>query len=124
MNFIWVWNAKKLKKFMIIAIAAFFTAGILYVDRTQIPVFTAKDTPVAIYKVESEEKQVALTFNISWGEKRAIPILDILKEHNIDNATFFVSAGWAERHPEIVERIVEDGHEIGSHGFQHKHYTE
>lgn len=124
MNFFWVWNGRRLKKYMIIAIAAFFTAGILYVDQTQVPVFTSGEKPVAIYKVDSKEKQVALTFNISWGENKVMPILDILKEHEINNATFFISASWAERHPDIVERIVEDGHEIGSHGFQHKHYTE
>ncbi|MCD8509843.1 MAG: polysaccharide deacetylase family sporulation protein PdaB [Bacillus sp. (in: Bacteria)] len=123
MNFIWVWNAKTLKRYMIIAIAAFFTAGIFYVERPQVPVFTSDDKPVAIYKVESEEKKVALTFNISWGEERAIPILDTLKEHNISDATFFVSASWAERHPEVVERIIEDGHELGSHGYRHEHYT-
>ncbi|MDQ0256045.1 polysaccharide deacetylase family sporulation protein PdaB [Evansella vedderi] len=122
MNFIWVWNAKTLKRYMIIAVAAFFTAGILYVESPQVAVFTSDDKPVAIYKVESQEKQVALTFNISWGEERAIPILDTLKEHDL-TATFFVSASWAERHPEVVERILEDGHELGSHGYQHEHYT-
>ncbi|MBU9720179.1 MULTISPECIES: polysaccharide deacetylase family sporulation protein PdaB [Bacillaceae] len=122
MNFIWVWNAKSLKRYMIIAIAGLFTAGILWTGQSQVPVFTTNDEPVAIYKVEAEEKRLALTFNISWGEERAIPILDTLKEHDLE-ATFFVSAAWAERHPEVVERMVEDGHELGSHGFKHDHYT-
>ncbi|SDZ37533.1 polysaccharide deacetylase family sporulation protein PdaB [Evansella caseinilytica] len=122
MNFIWVWNARTLKRYMIIVIAAFFTAGILYVERSQIPVFSNNDTPAAIYKVDAEDQRVALTFNISWGEERAEPILDILKENDIP-ATFFVSAAWAERHPDIVERIIEDGHELGSHGYRHDHYT-
>ncbi|ADU28454.1 polysaccharide deacetylase family sporulation protein PdaB [Evansella cellulosilytica] len=122
MNFIWVWNAKTLKRYAIIAVAALFTAGILFVERSQIPVFSTDDQPVAIYKVDAEEKEVALTFNVSWGEERALPILDTLKEHDV-TSTFFVSADWAERHPEIVERIVEDGHELGSHGYVHEHYT-
>ncbi|UTR12559.1 polysaccharide deacetylase family sporulation protein PdaB [Evansella sp. LMS18] len=123
MNFIWIWHAKTLKKSMIIAIAAFFTAGILYVETPELAVFSTGDKPVAIYKAETEEKKVALTFNISWGEEKAVPILDTLKEHNISETTFFVSAAWAERHPEIIERILEDGHEIGNHGFRHEHYT-
>ena len=122
MNFIWVWNVKTLKRYMIIAIAAFFTAGILFVETPQLAVFSTGDKPVAIYKAETEDKTVALTFNISWGEERAIPILDTLKEHKI-TSTFFVSAAWAERHPEIIERMKEDGHEIGSHGYKHDHYT-
>ncbi|MDG5788073.1 polysaccharide deacetylase family sporulation protein PdaB [Evansella sp. AB-P1] len=122
MNFIWVWNAKTIKRYMIIAIAAFFTAGILFVERSQIPVFSTDEEPFAIYKVDAEDKEIALTFNISWGEERATPILDTLKELDIAG-TFFVSAEWAERHPEIVERILEDGHELGNHGYEHDHYT-
>ncbi|WP_026688568.1 polysaccharide deacetylase family sporulation protein PdaB [Alteribacter aurantiacus] len=123
MNFFWIWNASRIKRYSVIVLAALFTAGILYVERTQIPVFSTGEKPVAIYKVETEDKDIALTFNISWGEERALPILDTLKENNVSNATFFISAAWAERHPEVVERILEDGHEIGSHGFRHDHYT-
>lgn len=122
MNFIWVWNGKKIKQYMIVVIAAFFTAGILYVERSQVSVFSPSAEVNAIYKAETSDKKVALTFNISWGEERAIPILDVLKDANINNATFFLSASWAERHPDIVERIVKDGHEIGNHGYRYENY--
>ncbi|MBB5174945.1 polysaccharide deacetylase family sporulation protein PdaB [Texcoconibacillus texcoconensis] len=123
MNFIWVWKAKNIKRYLIIALAAFFTAGIIYVDQAKIAVFSPSDDDAAIYRADIDEQEVSLTFNISWGEEHAIPILDVLKDHDISNATFFLSGSWAERHPDIVERIVEDGHEIGSHGFHHEHYT-
>ena len=122
MNFIWVWNGKKIKQYLIVVIAAFFTAGILYVERSQVTVFSPSTEATAIYKAETKEKKLALTFNISWGEEKAIPILDVLKENEINNATFFLSASWAERHPDIVERIVKDGHEIGSHGYRYENY--
>lgn len=124
MNFIWIWNGRKIKQYMIIIIAAFFTAGILYVERSQISVFSPTAEATAIYKAETEEKKIALTFNISWGETKAVPILDILKEHGINNATFFLSASWAERHPDIVERVDKDGHEIGSHGYRYEDYPQ
>ncbi|MCT8136488.1 polysaccharide deacetylase family sporulation protein PdaB [Anaerobacillus sp. CMMVII] len=124
MNFIWIWNGKKIKQYMIVVIAAFFTAGILYVERSQISVFLPTAEANAIYKAETKEKKIALTFNISWGEEKAIPILDVLKENGINNATFFLSASWAERHPDIVERIVKDGHEIGSHGYRYEDYPQ
>lgn len=57
------------------------------------------------------------------GRQKAIPILDTLKEREIKNATFFLSAAWAERHPDIVERIMKDGHEIGSMGYNYTSYT-
>ncbi|OIJ15488.1 polysaccharide deacetylase family sporulation protein PdaB [Anaerobacillus arseniciselenatis] len=122
MNFIWIWNGKRIKQYMIVVIAAFFTAGILFVERSQVTVFSPSTETSAIYKAEIKEKKVALTFNISWGEEKAIPILDVLKEKDINNATFFLSASWAERHPDIVERIVKDGHEIGSHGYRYENY--
>ncbi|RXJ03083.1 polysaccharide deacetylase family sporulation protein PdaB [Anaerobacillus alkaliphilus] len=124
MNFIWIWNGKKIKQYMIVVIAAFFTAGILYVERSQITVFSPVAEATAIYKAETNEKKIALTFNLSWGEEKAIPILDVLKDQGINNATFFLSASWAERHPDIVERIVKDGHEIGSHGYRYENYPQ
>jgi polysaccharide deacetylase family sporulation protein PdaB len=54
----------------------------------------------------------------------AEPILETLKKQNINNATFFLSASWAERHPDLVKRIVEDGHQVGSMGYAYKDYTD
>ncbi|MBU8908573.1 polysaccharide deacetylase family sporulation protein PdaB [Desertibacillus haloalkaliphilus] len=122
MKFIWVWNGKKIKQLSIILIAAFFTAGLLYVERDQLMVFSTSEGPQAFYKADIEEKKIALTFNISWGDNRTLPILDVLKDRDVENTTFFLSGAWAERHPDVVERIVEDGHEVGNHGFQYKDY--
>ncbi|MFC1640302.1 XrtA system polysaccharide deacetylase, partial [Gemmatimonadota bacterium] len=50
-------------------------------------------------------------------------ILSILERHDA-HGTFF-TLGWiAERHPEIVKRILEGGHEIASHGWDHRRVTE
>ena len=64
--------------------------------------------------MQTEKKVIALTFDISWGEKRAEPILKILEDKGVKNATFFLSAPWSKTHPEIVARIVKDGYEIAS----------
>jgi len=45
-------------------------------------------------------------------------ILRILKERNIQ-ATFFILGYIAEKYPELVERINDENHEIGSHGYNH-----
>ncbi|MBE4906564.1 polysaccharide deacetylase family sporulation protein PdaB [Bacillus luteolus] len=125
MNFFFILNGKKVKQTMIILVASFFTAGILYIENgLHLPVFSTSDGPKAIYQGEQKDKSVSLTFDISWGDTKAIPILDLLKEQGIKNATFFLSAAWAERHPDVVKRIIEDGHEIGSMGYQYKNYTE
>ncbi|MBD8070909.1 polysaccharide deacetylase family sporulation protein PdaB [Bacillus sp. PS06] len=124
MNFFFIMNGKKVKQTLIVVVAAFFTAGVLYIENGALaPVFSSEGGPTAIYKGEEKEKKVALTFNISWGDTKAIPILDELKNAGIKNTTFFLSASWAERHPDIVERIIKDGHEIGSMGYNYDNYT-
>ncbi|EHQ90157.1 polysaccharide deacetylase family protein [Desulfosporosinus youngiae] len=79
-------------------------------------VFSGKLKP--IYSVNVNTKSIGLTFDISWGEKTAEPILDILKQEGVQ-ATFFLSSPWADKHQELVKRMVADGHEIASHGNRH-----
>jgi peptidoglycan-N-acetylglucosamine deacetylase len=121
-NFFYVLNGKTVKQLMLIVVAAFFTAWFLYLENfIQIPAFSDKNEPKAIYK---GEKDVALTFNIGWGDEKAEPILDLLKKEKVATATFFLSGAWAERHPNLVERIVKDGYEIGILGYNYVDYTE
>jgi polysaccharide deacetylase family sporulation protein PdaB len=125
MNFFYVINGRKFKQLSIIILASFFTAGILYIENFSYqPVFSTKDGPRAIYKGEGKTKEVALSFDISWGDEKALPILDTLKKNQATGVTFFLSASWAERHPDIVKRIIEDGHEIGSMGYAYENYMD
>jgi polysaccharide deacetylase family protein (PEP-CTERM system associated) len=50
-------------------------------------------------------------------------ILTALRRFDV-RATFFVLGWVAERHPEVVTRILEDGHEIGTHGYSHSTVSE
>lgn len=56
-------------------------------------------------------------------EQNVDRILQLFDSHNV-KATFF-TLGWvAERHPEMVKRIVQQGHELASHGWEHIRVTE
>jgi peptidoglycan-N-acetylglucosamine deacetylase len=121
MNFFLVMNGKSLKQLILIVVLAFITASVLYFENTALPVFSTKDGPKAVYK---GEKDVALTFNIGWGDEKAAPILDILEKQGVKSATFFLSGSWAERHPDLVTRIVKSGYEIGMLGYDYKDYSE
>jgi len=79
-------------------------------------VFSGKLKP--IYSAAVTTPAIGLTFDISWGENTAEPILDILKQEGI-HATFFLSSPWADKHQALVQRMVKEGHEIGSHGNRH-----
>lgn len=122
MNFFYVLNGKRIKQYFLIAIAIVFSVGVIYAERDNITVF-APQQPAAIYSVSTDKKVVALTFDISWGEKRTEPILNVLKEKGVKQATFFLSSPWSQAHPDIVKKIVDAGYEIGSHGHKHDNYS-
>ncbi|MBA4542316.1 MULTISPECIES: polysaccharide deacetylase family sporulation protein PdaB [Thermoactinomyces] len=125
MNYFLVLSGKRLKRALMILIAFLFAAGIFYAENENIQVFMPLDPgPSAIYSVDTNKKQVALTFDISWGEERTGPILDVLEQKGLKKATFFLSSPWAESHPDLVKRIVDMGYEIGSHGHRHDNYSE
>lgn len=65
-------------------------------------------------------KTMYLTFDDGPSEENTSAILDILKEHNI-KATFFVVGENVRRHPEVAQRIVEEGHTIGIHCNRHEY---
>ena len=48
-------------------------------------------------------------------------LLDILKEHKI-SATFFSTVVFASRATDLIKRIVDDGHELASHGYFHSQF--
>lgn len=116
-------KGERIKHYIIILIAALFSAILLYVETSDVEVLTQFTEPRAVDSIKTNEKVIALTFNISWGDKYALPILDTLKKYDLNKTTFFLSGSWAERHPDIVERIIEDGHEVGNLGFYYDHYT-
>ena len=66
----------------------------------------------------SAGKRIALTFDDGPDPRWTPAIADVLNEFNV-NATFFVVGSQAARHPEIVRRLVRDGHQIGNHTFTH-----
>lgn len=122
MNAFYVFSASKIKKYFFLAIALVFAVGVIYSERDNITVF-APQQPIAIYNVPTDKNVVALTFDISWGDKRLEPILEVLKEKDVKAATFFVSSVWSQSHPELVKKIIDAGYEIGSHGHKHDNYS-
>jgi peptidoglycan-N-acetylglucosamine deacetylase len=122
MNFFLVLSTRRVKQYGLIILTALFTAWFLFVQNMiHVPVFSTPDGPKAVYK---GEKNIALTFNIGWGDERAVPILKTLKKEKVRSATFFLSGSWAERHPEIVTDIVKQGYEIGLLGYAYKDYSD
>ena len=63
-------------------------------------------------------RRVALTFDDGPSVPFTGQVLDILRKNHI-RATFFLCGANAERYPELVRRIRDEGHEIGNHTYSH-----
>ncbi|WP_085520713.1 polysaccharide deacetylase family protein [Tuberibacillus sp. Marseille-P3662] len=122
MLFVWILNGKKAKHTAFIVVAAFFAALVAFVQSESVAVFSTSQGPKALSKVQTNKQQVALTFDIGWGEARVKPILKFLKKENI-NATFFVTGEWVDAHPNLIDKIKKADLEIASHGMKHNTYT-
>jgi peptidoglycan/xylan/chitin deacetylase (PgdA/CDA1 family) len=71
-------------------------------------------------EANKNRKVVYLTFDDGPSEKTTPKILDILKEYDV-KATFFVVGNLAEKNPDMVKRIHEEGHVIGNHSYTHNY---
>lgn len=71
---------------------------------------------------EAETPTIYLTFDFGYETGYSAAILDTLKEKNAP-ATFFVVGSYAENNAETVERMLAEGHTVGSHSATHKDMT-
>lgn len=73
---------------------------------------------VPIYSVQTDKKQVAISFDAAWGADKTASIVEILQEYGV-NATFFLVGFWVDEHEDEVRMISESGIEIGTHSEKH-----
>lgn len=76
-----------------------------------------------IYCVQTEEPNIALTFDAAWGNEDTKQILDILEKHDV-KVTFFMTGGWVSSYPDDVKAILEAGHDLGNHSENHKNMSQ
>ena len=67
-------------------------------------------------------RQLHLTFDDGPNEQHTPRLLDLLASHRA-KATFFLLGEQIERHPDIVERLVAEGHQLGNHSYDHPRFT-
>lgn len=85
-------------------------------------VISGNESYSAIYHGNRNGNVVAITFNVYEGADVVDGILDVLKENNA-KATFFVGGCWADDNIETINKIIENGHELGSHGYFHRDHA-
>jgi len=72
-----------------------------------------------VTRLRRDGRAVALTFDDGPNPNATPAILDALRERGV-RATFFILGRHAERWPDLVQRVAEDGHAIGNHGYYHR----
>ena len=72
----------------------------------------------AAYLGYTEVKTIYLTFDAGYENGCTSQILDVLKDHNVP-AAFFLVGNYMERNPELVKRMVEEGHIVANHTMHH-----
>jgi len=72
-----------------------------------------------IPRVETTKPVLALTFDDGPTSQAVNALLPILRSRNV-KATFFVIGGELEGAPELGQRIVGEGHELGNHSYSHR----
>lgn len=71
------------------------------------------------YHLPIHDKKLALTFDDGPDDLDTPRILDTLKEYTVP-ATFFLIGNHVAHYPDVVQRIVSDGHSIGNHTYTHR----
>ncbi|WP_346618404.1 polysaccharide deacetylase family protein [Blastococcus montanus] len=87
------------------------------------PAATAADCPAPVRTVldttpATADHTVALTFDDGPFPQNTPDVLDVLRSRGV-KATFFVRGDHAAAHPDLVRRIVAEGHAIGNHTWSH-----
>ncbi len=72
----------------------------------------------AFYAQQTDEKVIYLTFDAGYENGYTSAILDALKKHGAP-AAFFLVGNYLETSPDMVRRMIDEGHIVGNHTFHH-----
>ena len=96
--------------------------GLSFQTNGQPPVGNASSEELAQYRAyylgDTEQKTIYLTFDAGYENGYTAAILDTLKKHNVP-ACFFVVGNYIDSAPELVQRMVDEGHIVGNHTLHH-----
>lgn len=74
------------------------------------------------YYGNKQNKNVSLMINVYWGTEYLQSMLSSLKAEKV-KTTFFVGGCWVAKNNEMLLKILNDGHELGNHGYNHKDHS-
>lgn len=99
------------------------TLALTVVAVTSAVSFAGTDRRLPIYCVETDKKQIAISFDAAWGNDDTETLIEILKEYDVP-ATFFVVGSWVDKYPESVKALSDAGHQVQNHSNTHPYMTQ
>jgi peptidoglycan/xylan/chitin deacetylase (PgdA/CDA1 family) len=107
---------KRIRRRLLLILAGLFitAAALLITQPMWLWWLLERAFPGVVWRVETEDPVVALTFDDGPDAVYTPQVLEILTRHNA-RATFFLIGEHARQHPELLERIRAAGHAIGNH---------
>ena len=96
--------------------------GLSFQTQGQPPVGPANSAVLArfdaAYLGDTSQKVLYLTFDAGYENGCTAQILDILKKHQVP-AAFFLVGNYVQQNPDLVRRMVKEGHIVGNHTMHH-----
>ncbi|MBR4627356.1 MAG: polysaccharide deacetylase family protein [Ruminococcus sp.] len=80
--------------------------------------FSQQYADLGAFALSRDDKRIIITFDQGYENGYTSKILDTLKEKNVQ-AIFFLTGDYAKKEPELVRRMIAEGHTLGNHGMTH-----
>lgn len=85
--------------------------------------FDSLDMGAFCLDTKTQEKVLYLTFDCGWENGYTFDVLDVLKEKNVP-AAFFCTLDHIDAEPELIRRMIDEGHIVGNHSANHPDFSE
>lgn len=114
-------NFKKL--YLILTVVIICVLGCRHLKNNNVLEVSNSNRLLPIYSVETDKKQVAITFDCAWGAEDIPYIIKTLNDNGVI-ATFFMVGDWIDKNPDAVKLLDENNMELGNHSDSHVHVNQ
>ncbi len=117
-----IWGREDLKKLLLFLLPlCLITVSFFYVKASSYDNKGRKyyeEAGQILWEIKTEEKIIALTFDDGPHRTYTADVLDVLNKYQA-KATFFIVGQNAEKNPELISRMYDEGHELANHTYTH-----